>query len=239
MKRFKRTRAARTLAGALALLLILGLALFVDCFSGDPISRAFANRRMLAWANEQWPGHDFYIAEAFGGAAFTYDVRLQSSISADTWFNVGSVLGLWGYRNSYESQVEQGYNTLHRMEQALESAAKACLEEYAFSEKYAPKVYASLGLPGADGRRSLPALELDAPYDRALARQASLSLQIATNGPPDPEQARRAAADAKAALEAGGLSFAGYEVTLHDGTVDYQQSLSTLVEAAFSAQELG
>ena len=238
MKRFKRTRAARTLAGALALLLILGLALLVDCFSGDPVSRAFANRRMLAWANGQWPGHDFYIAEEFGGAAFTYDVRLQSSVSADTWFNVGSVLGLWRYTTDYEFQVEQGYNTCARLEQALASAAASCLEQAAFSATYQPQVYVSLRAPG--GQSALPqGMELDMPYDPVLAQQAALSLQLATRGPPHTAQARAAAQDAKAALEAAGLSFARYEITLRDKTVEYQHALETLVEASFTAQELG
>lgn len=235
MKKIKRTRATRILAGGLAVLLSLGLVLLVDALGGDPWSRAFANRRMLAWANEQWPGNDFYIAEQFGGGYFTYDVKLQSQASRDTWFHVGSVLGLWGYNCDYESQVAQGANTLRRLEETLQRDAAAALQESAFGLAYEPRPVVSLETPQGEPPVGLV---LDMPYDRALARQARLCLSIAVNGPPAAAEARELAAGAKAVMKTAGLEFSVYEVTLYDGGAEHQQREDTLVEAAFAAGEL-
>ena len=74
-----KTKTKKRLAGAAGILIILGLLLAVDGFTGDPLSRAWAQWRALHRAGTLYPEQEFYVASSYSGQFFNYGVTVQSA----------------------------------------------------------------------------------------------------------------------------------------------------------------
>ena len=60
----KRSKGLRVLAAVGGLAIAAGLALTVDALRGDPLSRAWAERRAIARAEKLCPGQTFTVLDA-------------------------------------------------------------------------------------------------------------------------------------------------------------------------------
>ena len=83
-----KTSAKRIAAGVVALLLILAMLLAADAIYGDPVSRAWANARAIAYAEKLYPGQTFTVESQDNGSFWTYSTWVQSEQSQDTRFDV-------------------------------------------------------------------------------------------------------------------------------------------------------
>jgi len=161
----------------LGLIFVVPLLLILLWLSGSEkmMDRKVPEVRVLAetYLDEQYPGHDFEITNAYHS---WYDsvfyVKVQSSSSADTYFTVTYDNSLEFFADSYERRVADRGNTAARIVEDYETQAKAVLEaipDYDWSQisfvTYSDTTDISLhwSPQGLDSRT----LELDGEYDAA------------------------------------------------------------------------
>ena len=109
----KRSPVLRVLAALGGIAIAAGLVLAVDALGGDQLSRAWAERRALRYAQARYPDQDFFIRSSWGGANFVYGATLQSRQSADTAFDVTT--RFWFFTSGREQEmVEDRGTTLGR-----------------------------------------------------------------------------------------------------------------------------
>lgn len=82
-----RTGPRRRAAAVAGVALVLFLLLNACATLGDPLSRAYSRAHALDYANENWPGHDFYIVQTSFSPFWNYNVTVQAADSIDTRFN--------------------------------------------------------------------------------------------------------------------------------------------------------
>ncbi len=107
------------------LCLLLGLGDLKNAF----VAKFIIEDKAAAYLDEQYPGNDFELEEAFHNSKFgTFDVNVQSRSSEDTHF-------ILYYEDDthelsfdmYESDVLDGYNTFDRLEDAYDSLVENAL----------------------------------------------------------------------------------------------------------------
>ena len=64
----ERSPVLRVLAALGGIAIAAGLVLAVDALGGDPLSRAWAERRALRYAQARYPDQDFFIRSSWCGA---------------------------------------------------------------------------------------------------------------------------------------------------------------------------
>ncbi|PWM62325.1 MAG: hypothetical protein DBX91_02970 [Subdoligranulum variabile] len=243
-----KTKTKRRLAGAAGILIVLALLLFVDAFTGDPISRAWAEWQAVRRAENLYPGQTFYVERSSGGGSFIYQVDVQSMESRDTHFTVSTRFWLF-VSDRAEELVENGWNTCYRMgEEAAEQAAVALAKqapELELAAVYgAEKRRVELDLawePSADGGR-LPytgeyagVFARDAAFDPAILQKvpSRLCVQVLWNGAPDEEDLAEVQRTVKQVMEDNGFPIAWYDITLvpMDGYDSYEELQGMVVES--------
>ena len=129
-----KTHTKRIAAGIAAVFLILAMLLAADAVYGDPISRAWANARAIAYAEKLYPDQTFTVESEYSGSLWTYGTWVQSEQSQDTRFDVTTRFWLFtddsgGLEGTtrHEQLVERRWNTAYRMgeEAAVQAAIKA------------------------------------------------------------------------------------------------------------------
>src|SRR5699024_3722091 len=108
-----KTHTKRIAAGIVAVLLILAMLLAADAIYGDPVSRAWANSRAIAYAEKLYPGQTFTVESEDSGSFWTYGTWVQSEQSQDTRFDVTTKFWLF-------TSDEGGMDGLSRHEQMVE-----------------------------------------------------------------------------------------------------------------------
>lgn len=243
-----KTKTKKRLAGAAGILIILGLLVAVDGFTGDPLSRAWAEWRALHRAEALYPGQEFYVTSSYSGQFFNYGVTVQSATSTDTRFDVTTDFWLFTEDRAGE-QVENRWNTCYRMgEEGADEIAKILAKE-------APELELA-GVYGAEMRTveldlawepdgegtgsSIPGnyvenFPLDAPFEPSLLQKvpSRICLQILWNGTPTREDLDTVLHTLKTVLEANGLPVTYYAVSLvpKDGYSSHQELLDQVVES--------
>lgn len=224
-----KTKTKKRLAGAAGILIILGLLLAVDSFTGDPLSRAWAEWRALHRAGTLYPGQEFYVASSYSGQFFNYGVTVQSATSTDTRFDVTTDFWLFTEDRAGE-QVENRWNTCYRMgqegaEQIAGILAKDAPELNLAGVYGAEMCTVELDLawePDGEGSgRSVPGnypenFPLDAPFEASLLQTvpSRICMQVLWNGTPTQENLDTVLHTLKQVLEANGLPVTYYDVHL-------------------------
>lgn len=224
-----KTKTKKRLAGAAGILIILGLLLAVDSFTGDPLSRAWAEWRALHRAETLYPGQEFYVASSYSGQFFSYGVTVQSATSTDTRFDVTTDFWLFTEDRAGE-QVEKRWNTCYRMgqegaEQIAGILAKDAPELNLAGVYGAEMCTVELDLawePDGEGSgRSVPGnypenFPLDAPFEASLLQTvpSRICMQVLWNGTPTQENLDTVLHTLKQVLEANGLPVTYYDVHL-------------------------
>ena len=226
----ERSPVLRVLAALGGIAIAAGLVLAVDALGGDPLSRAWAERRALRYAQARYPDQDFFIRSSWGGANFVYGATLQSRQSADTAFDVTT--RFWFFTSGREQEmVENRGTTLSR--QGAEGAAaietildRAC-PEYERLEVYNTALSGELQSveldlcwtpedPQGGAGEQADLFPLDAPFDPAVTARVPdrLCAQILWDGEP-------AEADFEAVADAfdAALTAAGYDIDYYDLTL--------------------
>ena len=228
----------RILAGMLGTVLVLGLLAAALGLSGDPLSRAWAEKRAVAYAQELYPGQVFFVQAVARDRPFSYRAEVQSRESGDTHFSV--ITDFWVSTSSagdHIRMVESKWNTKYRLgEEAAERAAAILmveLPEMRFSAVYGTEErIAFVEMEGeADG------LTLDMPFDASLMNEYEFSLSAVVLCKDDPTEAelREALNRIRAAMEKHGMMFARYDITLIRSDGEGEALNSEMI----SAEEMG
>ena len=248
-----KTHTKRIAAGIAAVLLILAMLLAADAVYGDPISRAWANARAIAYAEKLYPDQTFTVESEYSGSLWTYGTCVQSEQSQDTRFDVTTRFWLFtddsdgpDGESRHEKMVEHRYNTVYRMGEEASAQVDAILAEelpqYAFAAQYSssePQHSSFIQLGYTQEGEMLPQeyvdlLPLDAPFDKSLLQKIPTRLSITGVWPTTPTRVDvdTVLADLKRVLTAAGYDFAWYSLTLTDATApDYQTGLDRLAES--------
>ena len=152
-----RTGPRRRAAAAAGVALVLFLLLNACATLGDPLSRAYSRAHALDYANENWPGHDFYIVQTSFSPFWNYNVTVQAADSIDTRFTlrVGTGIVRW---TDYDTVVAQKINTLSRFNDSLQADVQAAFAAAGFSPFEATDFLVTIG--------ETAELTLDMPYDK-------------------------------------------------------------------------
>lgn len=252
-----KTSAKRIAAGVVAVLLILAMLLAADAIYGDPVSRAWANSRAIAYAEKLYPGQTFTVESEDSGSFWTYCTWVQSEQSQDTRFDVttkfwlftsdeGGMEGL----SRHEQMVERRWNTAYRMGEeaaaAVEEVLQKELPQYQFAGTYgAEQRSCDIQLGYTEDSSVIPQeyaelLPLDAPFDKSLLQEIPTKLSVTGVWPTTPTQADvdTVLADLKKVLTAAGYDFAYYDLTLTDATApSYEEGLDRLAESGVVAAD--
>ncbi|HIX18686.1 MAG TPA: hypothetical protein H9860_10290 [Candidatus Gemmiger faecavium] len=252
-----KTHTKRIAAGIVAVLLILAMLLAADAIYGDPVSRAWANSRAIAYAEKLYPGQTFTVKREDSGSFWTYCTWVQSEQSQDTRFDVttkfwlftsdeGGMEGL----SRHEQMVERRWNTAYRMGEeaaaAVEEVLQKELPQYQFAGNYgAEQRSCDIQLGYTEDSSVIPReyaelLPLDAPFDKSLLQEIPTKLSVTGVWPTTPTQADvdTVLADLKKVLTAAGYDFAYYDLTLTDATApSYEEGLDRLAESGVVAAD--
>ena len=252
-----KTHTKRIAAGIVAVLLILAMLLAADAIYGDPVSRAWANSRAIAYAEKLYPGQTFTVEREDSGSFWTYCTWVQSEQSQDTRFDVttkfwlftsdeGGMEGL----SRHEQMVERRWNTAYRMGEeaaaAVEEVLQKELPQYQFAGTYgAEQRSCDIQLGYTEDSSVMPQeyaelLPLDAPFDKSLLQEIPTKLSVTGLWPTTPTQADvdTVLADLKRVLTAAGYDFAYYSLTLTDATApSYEEGLDRLAESGVVAAD--
>ena len=252
-----KTHTKRIAAGIVAVLLILAMLLAADAIYGDPVSRAWANSRAIAYAEKLYPGQTFTVEREDSGSFWTYGTWVQSEQSQDTRFDVttkfwlftsdeGGMEGL----SRHEQMVERRWNTAYRMGEeaaaAVEEVLQKELPQYQFAGTYgAEQRSCDIQLGYTEDSSVIPQeyaelLPLDAPFDKSLLQEIPTKLSVTGVWPTTPTQADvdTVLADLKKVLTAAGYDFAYYDLTLTDATApSYEEGLDRLAESGVVAAD--
>lgn len=203
-----RTKARRRAALAAGIGLVAFLVLLACAALGDPLSRAYSRAHALDYANENWPGHDFYIVETDFFPYWNYNVTVQAADSVDTRFTlrVGTGIVRW---TDYDTVVGLKYNTLNRFEDSLQADVQAAFTAAGFSPFEATDFLATIG--------DTAELALDMPYDmRDIAPKTSLFI-FGFSDAPGADAAEEILRGAKAVMTEYGIDIDEYCVRMYDG----------------------
>ena len=252
-----KTHTKRIAAGIVAVLLILAMLLAADAIYGDPVGRAWANSRAIAYAEKLYPGQTFTVEREDSGSFWTYCTWVQSEQSQDTRFDVttkfwlftsdeGGMEGL----SRHEQMVERRWNTAYRMGEeaaaAVEEVLQKELPQYQFAGNYgAEQRSCDIQLGYTEDSSVMPQeyaelLPLDAPFDKSLLQEIPTKLSVTGVWPTTPTQADvdTVLADLKKVLTAAGYDFAYYDLTLTDATApSYEEGLDRLAESGVVAAD--
>lgn len=252
-----KTHTKRIAAGIVAVLLILAMLLAADAIYGDPVSRAWANSRAIAYAEKLYPGQTFTVESEDSGSFWTYCTWVQSEQSQDTRFDVttkfwlftsdeGGMEGL----SRHEQMVERRWNTAYRMGEeaaaAVEEVLQKELPQYQFAGNYgAEQRSCDIQLGYTEDSSVIPQeyaelLPLDTPFDKSLLQEIPTKLRVTGVWPTTPTQADvdTVLADLKKVLTAAGYDFAYYDLTLTDATApSYEEGLDRLAESGVVAAD--
>ena len=246
-----KTHTKRIAAGIVAVLLILAMLLAADAIYGDPVSRAWANSRAIAYAETLYPGQTFTVESEDSGSFWTYGTWVQSEQSQDTRFDVTTKFWLFTSDEGgmdglsrHEQMVERRWNTAYRMGEeaaaAVEEVLQKELPQYQFAGNYGAEqrsCYIQLGYTEDSSvmpQEYAELLPLDAPFDKSLLQKIPTKLSVTGVWPTTPTQADvdTVLAQVKQVMEANGYRFAWYNITLTDATApDYQTGLERLAES--------
>lgn len=252
-----KTHTKRIAAGIVAVLLILAMLLAADAIYGDPVSRAWANSRAIAYAEKLYPGQTFTVESQDSGSFWTYGTWVQSEQSQDTRFDVTTKFWLFTSDEGgmdglsrHEQMVERRWNTAYRMGEeaaaAVEEVLQKELPQYQFVGYYgAEQRSCFIQLGYTEDSSVMPQeyadlLPLDAPFDKSLLQKIPTKLSITGVWPTTPTQADvdTVLADLKRVLTGAGYDFAYYSLTLTDATApSYEEGLDRLAESGVVAAD--
>lgn len=243
-----KTKTKKRLAGAAGILIILCLLLAVDAFTGDPLSRAWAEGRALHRAETLYPGQKFHVTSSYSGQFFRYGATVQSATSTDTHFDVTTNFWLFT-EDRTEEQVENRWNTCYRMgEEGADKIAKILARdapELTLAGVYGGEMgTVELDLawePDGDGSgRSTPEnylenFPLDGSFDPSVLQKvpSRICLQVLWDGAPAQEDLDNVLHTVKQVMEANNLPVTYYDVTLvpMDGYNSHEELLDMVVES--------
>ncbi len=116
-----------------AMILIIGLSIFTNALSGNPISKIIAEKRAEIYLAKNYENTDFTVKEInYSFKDGNYYVTIQSPSSADSYFTLSfDMLGNLKQDN-YTVMVLSGSNTARRLEQAYRELTDSIFESPAF-----------------------------------------------------------------------------------------------------------
>ena len=241
-----KTKTKRNLAKVAGILLVAIILLLADAYSGDPVTRFWANNSAVAHAEKLYPNQTFTVVNSFGGQKFRYGVEVQSADDEDTTFQVKTFLGFVTGDN-HEETVESRVVTQNRMGDALTAEARDLLLANAptlnFPSGDEPRqiCFVTLGYDPETNQSTdayNDALTPGMSCETGLVKQIPSKLAVLLQSPaPSQEELTAALSTVKQVMEAGGMPFAYYEVTIIPDSGTYEEQRALLVESGAVAAE--
>lgn len=149
-------------AAVLAFALVILILLVTNAFTGNPISRALAQRAVERHVEQQYAGLDLEVVRKaqYSFKFGEYTAYVQSRTSPDTGFSIYCGSGGNILRDDYDSYVRSGWNTMQRISSEYASAVETLIHSQLDWEQ--DMVIAQLN---EDGSYPLSSLQLDMNYD--------------------------------------------------------------------------
>ena len=207
----------RVLAGMLGTILVLGLMATALGLSVDPLSRAWAEKRAIAYAQELYPGQEFFVKAVVKDWPFSYRTEVQSRTSEDTHFSV--ITDFWVRTSSagdHVRMVESKWNTKYRLgEEAAERAAAILMVELP-QMRFSPIYGTEERIAFVEMEGKAAGLTLDMSFDASLMKEYEFSLSAVALCEDDPTEAelKETLNRIRAAMEKHGMMFEFYDITL-------------------------
>lgn len=123
------TKVKRIIAGTIGICMIIVLLLFVNSFTGNPISKALAKGVAVKHVEKNYPNLKLSVTDNFYNFKNShYAVKLQSHTSEDTVFEVYvNQLGQFKL-DTYETQVVNKSAAYHRLDRELTHMTREILK---------------------------------------------------------------------------------------------------------------
>jgi hypothetical protein len=117
------------LTGVVGLCLVAFLFTTLNGFFGNPVSAGLATNKIRAYVAENYAEEDFQVPQATYNFKFgSYNASIQSGTSPDTHFSI-EVLHSGKIYDSYSSDVIGRFNTLRRLETALNTVVEELIKK--------------------------------------------------------------------------------------------------------------
>lgn len=248
----KRNKTLCILAGIGGVAIAAGLLLAADAINGDPLSRAWAEHRALAYAGRAYPDLTFTVQDSHAGGGFCYEVTVAATESPDTRFDVET--RFWLLTDGNEAQmvenrnwtlVRQGVEGAREIEQILDEACP----QYARAANYnswtpgaqpgeAAPLSVELDLcwtpekPNGGAGAYAALFPLDSAFDPAVTAKVPdrLCAQILWDGTPAQADLQTVADAFDAALTATGYDIDYYDLMLVPHAASYDGTKAKTVE---------
>lgn len=219
----------RIWAGILGAALVLGLLMTALGLSGDPLSRFWAEKRAIVFAEELYPGQEFFVQAVTRDRPFSYRVEVQSQTSVDTRFSVTT--DFWVRTSDEDSRgnadhvrlVEEKWNTRRRLgeETAKRAAAILLVElpEIQFSPLYGideETVFVDLCAMEEEWERCRQELSVDMAFEPELFEKMTVCMSAVALWQENPtaEDLQETLIRIRTAMEKHGMMFDYYEISL-------------------------
>ncbi|HDR5039254.1 TPA: hypothetical protein QCR75_005713 [Bacillus anthracis] len=164
----------KLLAGAVVVVLIVGILFVTNAFVGNPISAMMANKAIKQYVNQNYSYLDLKIEKVSYNFKFeSYMARAKSKTSIDTQFAIyyrdGKV-----ERDDYESYVLGMFNTLERLSDEYSAIAKKIIaEELGYENNTTMVVFNK-----AEYEKINDILELDMKFDKTLPLNSEVIIRL-------------------------------------------------------------
>lgn len=166
----KKRLALKIIAALLALILI-GVMFFLNGFVGNPISKAFANKAIKEYLEQNYSSLDLEVEKpVYNFKIESYIAKVTSHSSKDTHFSVYYKAGKVT-KDDYETDVLGMFNTRERLAQEYSLLAQNILAGELGYEGNRTRVWYKYK------QEPNEILQLDMPFDRHLPLEAEVNLQ--------------------------------------------------------------
>ena len=166
-----KSKIGRIMAGILGILLSSIILWFTDSLLGNPIAAIQATKGAKVYAKEHYPHLELEASKATYTFKFhTYMVNLSSPSSVDTHFYIEYKDGKVIY-DSYQSSLEEKWNTMQRLEERCTSDVLKLLEQVPGIKNNTTFVtFRKEDMKDIDAEEN-DSIWIDMPYDQSLTEQ--------------------------------------------------------------------
>ncbi len=222
-------------AALVAALVLIGFVVYLySMFAGNPLLALLARHNVSAYLEEAYPALEYQTVNCYYDYKFVggYCVSAESPVSPDSRITVET--DFWGTvtGDDYDLRVNQGLNTLQRLNAAYSAQVEAILKDPVtpFETRQCTARFVQSSEYGAEeGHRIDPAtLELDGVYDlRELGAKAGV-LTVFVRDEPTSDRALELMREIRQRMDEAGATFYILELTIEppldeDGAV-YQNA---------------
>ncbi|MDO5541104.1 MAG: hypothetical protein Q4F83_13740 [Eubacteriales bacterium] len=244
----------RMIAGIMGFVIIFGLLAVYDGACGDPVSKAYAKRQAVTYAEKLYPGQTFKVTGVLYDSPFVYRMQVQSEESRDTHFEI--VTRYWTDTSDklsedalpeHERLVESRWNTCYRLGAEAAGQAELILQNELPELEFIPLYYGidqntveiDLCFSEENVERYESSMKyseyliLDQDFDSSILKNVSARCMAAISwrGTPTEEDLQKVLGQIKNIMEANEMPMAYYNVTLTPENGTYDEVRENMIES--------